>query len=380
MIRAIAAALALLAVTGSVAVQVTQSGRGAYEASLAPSKDGFAVAWYDARHGHAEIYARLLDANGRPASREWRLTEGPNSAYEPDLQGVGGSLAIAWYEQAPATRKQIAKLGTWSRSGRSLWTTTLSADGRNGRNPVVRVAGDRLFCAWLESSGEQAPDVWAVWLNRQGRQLVPPRRIAPAGPTTWNLNAAVDAGGVAWLVFDAQADTRADELFLARIDQTDSRVVRLSADDGFASKYPDLALSERGAALTWFDERDGNQEIYLAVVPIDALDDGVEALARRVTNTPGESIGAYVAWNGARIGLVWCDNTPGQDEVYFQRFDAAGAPLADAVQLTHNATQSLIPAIRPWRDTFALVWNEFAPGTQGPHGSDGRSEVFFRLF
>ena len=42
----------------------------------------------------------------------------------------------------------------------------------------------------------------------------------------------------------------------------------------------------------------------------------VDRRARRVTDTKGESIGAYVAWNHNRIGLAWCDNTPGQQEVY----------------------------------------------------------------
>jgi hypothetical protein len=383
--RRLALSLALFTLTAfgpldnHTATRVSHSGRGAYEASLTPSGDGFAVAWYDTRHGHAEIYMRVLDATGRPAGPERRLTNGTGSAYEPDAQGIGARLAVAWYEQAQPDRRQTARLGVWTRDGRSIWVKTLSAAGRNGRNPVVRASRDALFCAWLEYADDEAPEVWAAWFDLDGRERQPRHRLAAADRTTWNLNAAIDAGGDAWLVFDAQAGTRADEIFLARVDHTSSQVTRLTADDGFASKYPDLALGKHGAALTWFDERDGNQEVYLFVAPAPDLAEGLERQARRVTHTPGESIGAYVAWNGARVGLAWCDNTPGQHEVYFQSFDEAGRPLGDARRMTDNATESLIPAIRPWRDTFALAWNEFAPGPAGAHGPDGRSEVVFAI-
>ena len=131
------------------------------------------------------------------------------------------------------------------------------------------------------------------------------------------------------------------------------------------------------AALTWFDERDGNEEVYLSVSPQTELVDGVERSARRITHTPGESIGAYLAWNGDVGGLAWCDNSLGQHEVYFVRFDVRGAPVGAAERLTDNPSDSLIPAIRPWRNGFALVWNEFVPGRGGDHGTDGRSEVWF---
>lgn len=102
-------------------------------------------------------------------------------------------------------------------------------------------------------------------------------------------------------------------------------MVRLSADDGSDSKYPDLAFSGDRAALTWFDVRDGNEEVYLLVAPVADLKEGMERRAGRVTSTPGESIGAYLAWNGSHLGLAWCHDTDGgQHEIYFQRLDAAG--------------------------------------------------------
>lgn len=381
MIRPVLAAtvVSLLSGAGVGSYQISESRFGAYEVSLAASGDRGAVAWYDTRHGHAEIYLRLLDSDGKPSGPERRITHGIDDAYEPDIAAIGRDFAVAWYEKTPATGRLRAKLGVLSGEGRLRWSQTVSAPDRDGRNPVVRVVGGQMACAWLEGAPGADPDVWIGWFDPRGRSLQPARRLAPAGRTTWNLNAATDDADQLWLVFDAAAGTRADELFLAQVDRTAARVTRLSEDDGRASKYPDLAFRGSRVALTWFDERDGNEEVYLftgsmAQLHADAPT-GVERRARRVTKTPGESIGAYVAWNKSTIGLAWCDNSGGQHEILFQRFNADGKALRDAQQLTHNPSESLIPAIRPWRDGFALAWNEFTPGRSGAHGHDGRSEV-----
>ncbi|MEN7538478.1 hypothetical protein [Aurantiacibacter flavus] len=82
----------------------------------------------------------------------------------------------------------------------------------------------------------------------------------------------------------------------------------LTPPDGHASLYPDLQIGPEGvAALTWFDERDGNQEVYLQLF---AAGDGALAPTgepRRISHGPADSIGAYIAWNGATLGLAWSD-------------------------------------------------------------------------
>lgn len=379
MIRLAVATLAFFLFSPDAPHQVTQSGRGAYEASLTPTHGGFAVAWYDTRDGHPEIYSRLLDMRGRPAGPERRLTNQSDRAYEADIAAVGDDLALAWYQVA-ANRLSTAMLGMWTRDGHRLWSRPLGE--RISKNPVVRTVGKEVFCAWLEEDANRDFQVYAAWFDTDGNLIGVPQRVGPAGQTTWNVNATVDDRGRVWVVFDARVGTRTDELFVARVDKTTSQVTRVTADDGFASKYPDLAVGGGHVALTWFDEKDGNKEVYLFVGSDDDLREGLESRAARITNTPGESIGAYVAWNAKRrrFGLAWCDNSEGQHEIYFEPFDEKGRPIGVTRRLTKNRTDSLIPAIRPAGNGFAIVWNEYTPANKGAHESeDDRSEVSFAL-
>ena len=378
-------ALAVLLLSGCDGprfVEISDPGGGAYEASLTRLGDGWAVAWYDTRDGHPEIYTRLLDVNGHPTGPPRRLTDTPNYSYEPQLAAAGISeLVVAWYAESPsgASVTHVAVWGLEEDDG-PRWMRTLSDPARLGRNVIVRVEGRRLFCAWIEKSEDNRDAaVWAQWLDldRAGRPFAPAKRLADAGPTTWNVNAAIDGDGRAWVVFDATAGTRTDEIFLVEADDAVASPVRLTDDDGVASKYPDLAFGSGSAAVTWFDERDGNQEVYLAVASLPELRDRFEAHASRVTTTAGASFGAYLAWNSGRVALVWSDDTDGEAEVYFREFGSTGAALDVAERLTNNSTASLIPAIQSSDDGFALAWNEDVVAERGDHRSGGRSDIVF---
>jgi hypothetical protein len=375
-LRRMAYALWLVAVStaaGCSPPQISASGFGAFEVSLAAWNDGLAVAWYDTRDGNAEVYVRMLDAAGREAGPERRLTTTPAESYEADIAALPDGFAVAWYEKEPSGAMR-AQLGVWRRDGTAVWHVPVAVGPGASRNPVVRSSGDALFCAWLEAvlGGEEV--VWGGWWSRDGRSLGAPVRLGLAGDTTWNLNAALTPAGEAWVVFDARADTRVEELFAAVLDNGRATTARLTADDGVRSKYPDLALDAAGrAAITWFDERDGNREVYLAAMRADALLLPIEDRAKRITTTPGASIGAYLAWNGDRIGLAWSDDSNGNYEVYFQAFDAAANPSAPPRRLSDTPTSSMIPAIEPWRDGFALAWDEVAHAV----GAGARAEVVF---
>lgn len=355
--------------------QVSHSSAGAYEAALAATGTGFIASWYDIRDGNGEIYVRALDGEGQPHGNEVRLTSNPAESYEPSIAAVpGGRVAVGWYDKA-ADGALTARIGLWTAAGVNIWTNTLPGAGRN---PVLAADRGQIVVAWIRPApAGDGEEVWSARWNEAGEPIGEPRRLGAAHRTTWNVNLDVDDDGVAWVVWDAVWQTRASELFLARVTPEGASVTRLTSDDGKESKYPDVAVRGGDAALAWFDARDGNTEVYLFAGPAVELTSGIDGRARRITDTRGESIGAYLGWNGTRIGLAWCDDTVGQHEIYFQAFDRRGRALAESRRVTDNTMSSLIPAIEPWRDGFALAWSEFVPATPGGHG--GRSEIAFAL-
>ncbi len=368
------------------AVQVSQSGAGAFEASLTPFRGGFAVAWHDTRDGDSEIYFRLVDADGQPQGPEQRVTENANLAYEADIQAAGNQLAIAWYERSGDLYQAI--LASYSPDGDELWRHRLSPPGKNGRIPMIRTRFGNVFAAWLEDTGGEFWEIRGGWWDVNGDPVGEIETFATAGETTWNLNGRIAPDGSVWIVYDTDVYTRSEELYLVRAGTDGQRLgdpVRLTDDDGIQSKYPDIAFTRNQAALAWFDRKDGNDEVYLYTGLLEGLAElvptsyfSVDPEATRITDTAGGSIGAYLEWNDLRLGVAWNDNTAGQHEVFYQSFDPAGDPVESLRRMTDNATESLIPSIQVSGNGFALVWNEYTPAPDGRHESpDARSEVFF---
>jgi hypothetical protein len=372
----VAAFLALpLGGCGRAPERISESG-SAYEADIAPLGGGIAVVWHDTRDGDSEIYLRMLDAEGHPSAGVHRLTSGDAAAYEPSAAAIDANgLAVAWYTKA-ADGRTAAYVGAWNQDGSRRWMQPLTS--LPSRNPVVRASRLAVFTAWIQRDPDGTESVWRQWWTREGEPVGQSVRLAPASATTWNLNAAVDDAGSAWVVFDAEAFTRASEVFLARDDISGRPLERLTADDGIASKYPDIAVRAGRAAIAWYDERDGNREIYLVIEALERLGVDADARALRVTTTEEESIGAYVAWNEERVGLAWSDRTGGDGgghEIYFQEFDA-GRARSVSERITENATDSLIPAIRAWAAGFVVAWNEYTPEADGRDASSDVAVYF----
>jgi hypothetical protein len=343
---------------------ISEGRAGSYESALAvvdaAASARLVAGWYDTRDGNGEIYIRALDPSGHPAAAEHRLTTNAEESYEVSLDGDGAALAVAWYDKS----RDGTLSGSVGRAALDSGQSWFRSLGRGTRNPVVRARGGRIFCAWI-AAADAGESVWGAWWDRHGNTLGAPSRLGAAGRTTWNLNAAIDEGGTARVVWDAVAGTRSDELFMGTMHGSSATLERISDDDGVSSKYPDIAIEGDRMALTWFDTVQGNSDVYLKA----------GGTVRRVTRTAGESIGAYLAWNAGRIGLAWSDNTIGQHEVYFQTFSAAAVALAEPRRITWSSASSLIPAIRPWRDGFALAWNEYTAPMDGAHGGHGGRSV-----
>ncbi|MGC3982559.1 MAG: hypothetical protein QM808_15025 [Steroidobacteraceae bacterium] len=351
--------------------QISAEGMRAYELSVAGNNQQLALAWYGGTEEVDAIYLQWLTAQGKPEGAPRQITDGRRSAYEVDLQFIDQDALLVWYEKDKATGALTAYLERQRHDGQVLWRQTLNAQGGWARNPVVRVANSTIHVAWIETptgASSTEPAVWTADFDAAGKPSAMPRRAAAASSNTWNLNATVNKEGTFYVAYDAKLSTRAKELQLLTITEGSIRHATLSPDDGFDSIYPDIGINDNGVvALTWFDTRDGNQEVYLSVGSLAELLSSNSLHPQRITHTPANSIGAYLAWNGARLALVWCDAQPGQQELYARFFNVRGQGISDVQRLTHTATQSSIPSIRAGQQGFWVAWNEYRLEGEGAH-------------
>ncbi|MBS1788499.1 MAG: exo-alpha-sialidase [Acidobacteria bacterium] len=88
------------------------------------------------------------------------------------------------------------------------------------------------------------------------------------------------------------------------------------------SLRPNIAMAGNELHLVWYDYRDGNAEIYYK----HSSDAGmIWSQDERLTTAPGDSFQPCIAVSGAFIHLTWFDNRDGNTEIYYKRGRLASA-------------------------------------------------------
>jgi len=199
---------------------------------------------------------------------------------------------------------------------------------------------------------------------------------AEIGADTDLSPAAVTAGGprIAW-AGDAWGVTWQDkrdgnnEIYFARFDAAFNRIgdeVRVTNDAG-SSSSPSLAWTGSGFGIAWYDDRDGDSEIYFARLDAPGAKIGGDV---RVTSAAGTSRLPRVAWSGIDYGLLWSDQRDGTWESWFARVDATGTVVAGSERRLTATPDDSNPAHFAWNGSvYGIVYNDFR---------DGDWEIYFQ--
>jgi hypothetical protein len=174
-----------------------------------------------------------------------------------------------------------------------------------------------------------------------------------------------DAFGDLWLAYEDDA-TGGNEIRVRRkrFGVEWSPPLPITAEPGL-SLSPALAISPTGRkAVTWWDTRDGNSEIYYAWAEPGA-DFGP---ARRVTDQPAASQLPAVAFTrSGRIALAWMDGRNGGTTIYARTFlpgDEAAASDVRASYLEDFAEfgNAALPTIAAAGERLVLAYQERIDG------------------
>jgi hypothetical protein len=335
--------------------RISESPAGAFEVSLAANTNGFGLAWYDTRHGQAEIYFRRTDGAGVPVGPERRISFSSTQSYEPSLTWHPGGWLVAWYE-VDAAQSSRGRLAGLDPEGRRRWTKTLAHGNARVRNPLVKAMGNRCLLAWLEDDEQGTVVRWA-WLNAAAGTWDAPQTAGSAAKDTWNLNGDLGRDGTVFLAWDVARQGRAKECVVYQKPPGSAARILRWPDDGIPSTYPDVRAVD--ATVVWREGEDGQGEIYLGSLPTPWVG------AANLSQSDADSLGAYLA-PFPKGPTAWCE--------------AMGAGYAVVLGGRGEKPRALGPTTESqWVPSLAfsgrrlgIAWNTFRSIGPGPHASVGQ--------
>jgi hypothetical protein len=173
--------------------------------------------------------------------------------------------------------------------------------------------------------------------------------------------------GVSWR--DTRDTGGTGEIYFARVSAAGAKLgsdLRVTSDANY-SYTPSLSWTGTGSefGVSWYDNRDGNYEIYFARLSSTGAKLGADL---RVTSAAGDSMLPSLAWTGTEFGVSWQDVRDGNNEIYFARVSAAGAKLGSDWRVTSAASDSSNSSLSWTGSEFGVSWQD---------GRDGNNEIYF---
>jgi hypothetical protein len=119
--------------------------------------------------------------------------------------------------------------------------------------------------------------------------------------------------------------------------------------------------------VVWYDETPGNNEIYFST----SIDGGSTWTQKRLTYNSGGSFYPDIAVDSNNhIHVVWLDDTSGNNEIYYKKSTSGGATWARHKRLTWNSGNSSWPRMAIDSNSYIhVVWHDDTPG---------QAEIFYK--
>ena len=141
--------------------------------------------------------------------------------------------------------------------------------------------------------------------------------------------------------------------------------IRLTNDNA-TSELPSIAVLGSLVCVVWTDFRDGNNEIYFK----RSTDGGINweadtplTIDFALSNYPSVSISASV------VNVVWMERRDGNLEIYYKRSTDEGISWSTDTRLTNNSSDSYGPSISSASSNVNVVWYDYR---------DGNAEIYYK--
>ena len=147
--------------------------------------------------------------------------------------------------------------------------------------------------------------------------------------------------------------------------------VRLTNDPAVsaAATSGGIASNVDSIHVVWYDERDGNREIYYKRSTDGGQTWGADT---RLTTNDSVSKNPAIAISGSYVHIVWDDKRDGNREIYYKRSTDGGTTWGGDIRLTNATDISYCPGIAVSGSNVHIIWTDLRDG-------NGNKDIYYKF-
>lgn len=317
--------------TWSPDTRLTNNTASSYEPCIASYGTNLHILFSDERSGNFEIYYMRSTNNGTNWSNAVRVSDDDTyHSYSAYIYATNYIYA-AWLDEYYGDLDIY-----YSRSSNNgyNWSTPVSLTNGNEaqKYPVITSSGSNVHIVYEDERVSLTnTEIYYRRSTNSGVNWNAEVRLTNNSGQSWNPHLTCE-GNMIYVVFDDDR-TGNREIYFKRSTNnglnwsSDAILTNNFAVSGSAA----IAVSGIYAHIVWSDDRDGNNEIYYKFSTNSGSTWGADT---RLTNNSGISRGSTVCLSGNSVNVLWYDDRNGNYEVYYKR-----NPTGNPVGITLTGTE-----------------------------------------
>jgi hypothetical protein len=335
-------------------IRLSDSTADSQNGHLAVSTAYVHVVWRDEQHGTGEIYYRRSSDSGLTWGPAARLTQDTSASVLPSITAVDSIIHLVWSDDRDG---QSAIFYKRSRDHGMTWEADrrLSSGPLTALFPSVSATSSRVNVVWTAGW-----EIYHLCSQDTGHTWGSEQRLTVDPAVSWFPSVAV-SDTIVHVVWHDQRDGYIDVFYARSVDggmswQDDTN---LTANDA-NSNIPCLAAADSMVHIAWYDNRDGNYEIYYK----RSRDHGMTWQDDvRLTQDAAVSKAPCCAVSGTRVHVVWTDLRDGNWEIYYMQ-DPTGNAVTEDDMVRHSNDVRFLP--NPFRTLTTIhVGTGYGAGSVG---------------
>lgn len=335
---------------------------------IATSGDTIHIVWRDNRSGNFyDIYYKRSTDGGVSWSADTRLSLVAFNEWSPSIAVQGSTIHIV-YRGGSGNGEMFYKRST---DAGTSWEAEiqLSSNSDYPSKPCISISGSAVHVVWVDSRDgndeiyyKRSTDAGLSW---EADIRLTNNSFGSSSPSVAASNSDVH---IVWMDIPGSGDYEIYYKHSSDAGLSWGTDMQLTNNPSLSSA-PSISVSDLFINVVWFDQRDGNNEIYYK----RSIDGGLNwEIDTRLTNNPGDSWYASLSVSDSAVHVVWMDHRDGYSETYYKLSTDAGVNWGVDTRLT-NSNSDFYGFRGPFVSTSLsmvhVIWNDFR---------DGNYEIYYK--
>lgn len=325
------------------------------------------VVWYDLRDTNSEIYYKRSTNGGSNWSADTRLTLNAAISMNPSVAFSGTNVYVVWQDTRNGSTNTEIYFKMSTDEGLTWGADTrLSNNSAFSTSPSLAASASFLYVVWCDGRNGNNGEVYYKFSTNGGTNWSSDLRLTNDTVVTNYPSVAISGSVVHVAWYDERAGN--PEIFYKRSTAGDTAWgtdVRLT-NNSASSIFPSISASGSAVHVVWYDDRDGNNEIYYK----NSTDAGLTwEKDTRLTVNPGLSYNPSIAVSDSSVSVVWVDITDGNKEIYYKHSSNAGKIWSPDKRLTNDQFDSYFNSVSASGSIVNVAWVDTR---------DGNAEIYFK--